>query len=149
MNFITVDPATTTGVAYLQDNVIVSGEFTGTPVTQFNKIVEITELFKDAPMIVFEELNFFRNAKTVRSLSQRVGYLNWRFIESGFDTSFINTMKVRKYLDCKSKDDVYNLVFNISGDLSLTYNMTDAIAILLFVNKITADQIDKFTVKRF
>lgn len=149
MNFITVDPATTTGFAYLTNNVIWTGEFTGTPVTQYKNLFALTTLFANAPMIVFEELNFFRNAKTVRSLSQRVGYLNWRFIEDGFDTGFVNTMKVRKYLDCKNKDDVFNLFFDIAGENSLSYNMTDAIAILLFVNKITVEQVGQFTVERF
>jgi hypothetical protein len=148
MNFVTIDPAMVTGIAYLKDKNIFTGEVSGTPIQQFYEISLLLQTL-DESIVVFEELNFFRNAKTVRSLSQRVGYLNWRLIELGYQTMFINTMKVRKYLDCKTKDDVFNLVYGISQTQNLSYNMTDAIAILLHVNQITVDQLSQFAVQHF
>jgi hypothetical protein len=75
----------------------------------------------------FEELNFFRNAKTVRSLLLRTGYVAYSLSEN---VKFVSTTKPRKFLGCKNKKEVFDLLipYGIKNN-----DESDAIALLLFV----------------
>jgi hypothetical protein len=77
--------------------------------------------------VYVEELNFFRNAKTVRSLLLKTGYVVY---SSSRTPIFVKTKLPRKHLFAKGKEEVYMLV---SAYASLKNNdESDAIALLLY-----------------
>lgn len=75
-----------------------------------------------------EELNFFRNAKTVRSLLLRTGFVVYSVSKN---PTFISTSQPRKHLGCKNKKEVFDLLKNYGARNT---DESDAIAILLYAS---------------
>lgn len=87
---------------------------------EFLKTLKPTELY-------VEELNFFRNAKTVRSLLLRTGFIAYSLVENPV---FVRTSVPRKYLGCKNKQDVFNYLKAFGARNT---DESDAMALILYV----------------
>lgn len=79
--------------------------------------------------VVLEQLNFFRNAKTVRQLLLKTGYVAYSLTSN---PRFISTLSPRKWLGCKTKQDVFNL---LSYYGCTNNDESDSLALLLFFIK--------------
>jgi Holliday junction resolvasome RuvABC endonuclease subunit len=85
---------------------------------------------KRAIKLVVEQLNIFRNAKTVRTLLLKTGFIAFSISR---DVEFVPTSTPRKWLGCKGKQEVFDLLkpYGIKNN-----DESDALALLLYaINK--------------
>jgi len=75
--------------------------------------------------VLIEQLNFFRNAKTVRSLLMKGGYVIYSITKT---PEFVSAPASRKFLGCKNKKQV----FDKFSDIVQNTDESDAIALLLY-----------------
>lgn len=124
---VAVDYASQMGVAWTFDSSNIY--FTSVKDTHYKHLTFLQRLTYnvDDVAIYFEELNFFRNAKTVRSLLLRTGFVAYSLSES---VAFIPTTKPRKFLGCKNKKEVFDLLAPYGAKNN---DESDAMALLLFV----------------
>lgn len=123
---IAIDYATSMGVAWTSDEkTIYFGSIVGSQFEHLDYIKRIKG--KKRARVIFEQLNFFRNAKTVRSLLLKTGYVAFSLSK---EPEFVSTTAPRKFLGCKTKDDVFRF-FQCYGVKN--NDESDALAILLFV----------------
>jgi hypothetical protein len=95
--------------------------------SQFEHKEFLDSIITEDCTVYVEELNFFRNAKTVRTLLLKTGYVVY---SSSRTPIFVKTKLPRKHLFAKGKEEVYMLV---SAYASLKNNdESDAIALLLY-----------------
>jgi hypothetical protein len=95
--------------------------------SQFEHKEFLDSIITEDCTVYVEELNFFRNAKTVRTLLLKTGYVVY---SSSRTPIFVKTKIPRKHLFAKGKEEVYMLV---SAYASLKNNdESDAIALLLY-----------------
>lgn len=125
---VAIDYAKSMGVAWMYpgDTQINFATVVGTQFEHLTFIKSILHGF-DCELFV-EELNFFRNAKTVRSLLLKTGFVVYSISKN---PTFISTTAPRKYLGCKNKKEVFGL---LSSYGARNTDESDAIAILLYVN---------------
>lgn len=121
------------------------------PPKQLEKIVKFTEGHGRC-LFVIEELSFFRNAKTVRSLSERAGFIYYTLAISKHSVSKANINRIRSSVECKSKKEVFvkmsKLITNRTK-LKINTDHTDSIAIVLHVLDMAEQKFDgKFILKR-
>lgn len=89
-------------------------------------------------VVLVEQLNFFRNAKTVRSLLLKAGYVVYSITKR---PEFVSAPASRKFLNCKNKKQV----FDKFSDVVQNTDESDAIALLLYkLNK----QRDEVSIER-
>lgn len=123
---IAIDYATSMGVAWTIDTkTIYFSSIVGSQFEHLNFIKRIKG--KKKARVIFEQLNFFRNAKTVRSLLLKTGYVAFSLSK---EPEFVSTTAPRKFLGCKTKDDVFRLFqsYGVKNN-----DESDALALLLFV----------------
>lgn len=123
---VAVDYASQMGAAWTWDSSNIF--FTSLKGTQYKHLAFLQKLvYNGDEKIYFEELNFFRNAKTVRSLLLRTGFVVFSLSD---DVRFVSTTKPRKFLGCKNKKEVFDLLvpYGVKNN-----DESDAIALLLFV----------------
>lgn len=109
--------------------------------SQFEHKEFIDKIITEDCTVYVEELNFFRNAKTVRSLLLKTGFVIY---SSSRKPIFVQTKIPRKHLFAKNKEQVFMLV---STYVTLKNNdESDAIALLLYaINK----QLSEVNIKRW
>ena len=122
---IALDVATRMGVAVKTKEGIHTFVLKGDPIRQLDDLIDILgeDELKDATVFI-EQLNYFRNASTVRSLAGRIGYLEHSLRKLGANVEMVSATAARKYLGVKTKDDVRILLGGSSDE-------ADATAILL------------------
>lgn len=123
---IAIDYATSMGVAWTFDEKIV---YVSSVVgNQFEHLSFVKKIVgrKKAIRLVVEQLNFFRNAKTVRTLLLKTGFVAFSISPT---PEFIPTLAPRKFLGCKGKQEVFELLkpYGIKNN-----DESDALALLLF-----------------
>ena len=114
------------GVAWTWDSSNIY--FTSLKDTHYKHLTFLQRLTHNSDVdFYFEELNFFRNAKTVRSLLLRTGFVAFSLSEN---VNFVSTTKPRKFLGCKNKKEVYDLLvpYGVKNN-----DESDATGLLLFV----------------
>lgn len=136
---LAIDYATNMGVAWTFDSSNVL--FSSIKGSQFEHKEFIDKIITEDCTVYVEELNFFRNAKTVRSLLLKTGFVIY---SSSREPIFVQTKKPRKHLFAKNKEQVFMLV---SAYVTLKNNdESDAIALLLYaINK----QLSEVNIKRW
>lgn len=136
---LAIDYATNMGVAWTFDSSNVL--FSSIKGNQFEHKEFIDKIITEDCTVYVEELNFFRNAKTVRSLLLKTGFVIY---SSSREPIFVQTKKPRKHLFAKNKEQVFML---ISSYVTLKNNdESDAIALLLYaINK----QLSEVNIKRW
>lgn len=126
---IAIDYATSMGVAWTFDERTV---FVSSVVgSQFEHLEFVKRIIgrKKAIRLVVEQLNFFRNAKTVRTLLLKTGFVAFSISK---DVEFVPTSAPRKWLGCKGKQEVFDLLKQYCKN----NDESDALALLLFsINK--------------
>lgn len=123
---VAVDYASQMGVAWTWDSSNIY--FTSLKDTHYKHLTFLQRLTHNSDVdFYFEELNFFRNAKTVRSLLLRTGFVAFSLSEN---VNFVSTTKPRKFLGCKNKKEVYDLLvpYGVKNN-----DESDATGLLLFV----------------
>lgn len=124
-----LDLATKAGVAYVgASGIIYTSTYTGTPVQQLEVILDVLGEDVKRSVVVIEELNYFRNANTVRSLAGRIGYIEHSLKRAGASVNFISATAARKYCGVKEKVETARL-FGVPQDEA------DAVAVLVAFNK--------------
>lgn len=108
---------------------------------QFEHKEFLEKIITEDCLVYIEELNMFRNAKTVRSLLLKTGYVAF---SSSRQPIFVKTKIPRKHLFAKNKEEVFMLV---SAFAPIKNNdESDAIALLLYaMNK----QLSEVNIKRW
>lgn len=136
---IAIDYATCMGVAWTSDSSNVL--FTSIKGNQFEHKSFLEKILTKDAIVYVEELNFFRNASTVRSLLLRTGYVAY---SSSRQPIFVKTKIPRKHLFAKNKDEVFMLVSSFAKIKN--NDESDAIALLLYaINK----QLSEVNIKRW
>jgi hypothetical protein len=137
--FVGLDLAKTAGMAILSEDLkrCVVYELKGTPYEQF---YQIQNMIADDPAVWgIEELHIFRNAKTVRSLAERVGFIKWML--KGVlkeKVIMVTATSARKYVGAKSKEQARELMQCLVVDGGrLTDNHSDAVLVALMVARET------------
>lgn len=140
--YVGLDCAETMGVAYLRYDVergpvAQVTEIVGTPLEQLkgiNKLMvrEDTANTASPLLFVFEQQHNFRNAITARSLLERQGFLKWTLTSLGFQVADVSPDVARKYLGTGSKGGTLQFFREISDDIKLTDNHTDALAVAVY-----------------
>ena len=137
--FVGLDLATTAGMAMLSEdlNFCWVYELKGNPYEQFFQIQNI--ICNQPAVWGIEELHCFRNAKTVRSLAERSGFIKWML--KGVLKEKVMTVqasKARKFVGAKNKEHARELMqCLVKGNGKLTDNHSDAILVALMVAKET------------
>lgn len=124
---IAIDYATNMGIAWTfnQEKIYVSS-VSG---NQFEHLAFIKRIKgRRATRLVVEQLNFFRNAKTVRTLLLKTGFVAFSISTS---PEFVNTNAPRKFLGCKNKQEVFELL----KPYCKNNDESDALALLLYTIK--------------
>ena len=127
---IAIDYATSMGVAWTFDERTV---FVSSVVgSQFEHLDFLKRIIgrKRAIKLVVEQLNIFRNAKTVRTLLLKTGFIAFSISR---DVEFVPTSTPRKFLRCKGKQEVFDLLkpYGVKNN-----DESDALALLLYtINK--------------
>ena len=127
---IAIDYATSMGVAWTFDEkTVYVSSVVG---SQFEHLEFVKRIIgrKKAIRLVVEQLNFFRNAKTVRTLLLKTGFVAFSISK---DVEFVPTSAPRKWLGCKGKQEVFDLLkpYGIKNN-----DESDALALLLYtINK--------------
>lgn len=122
--FLALDVAKRMGVAVKTKTGVHTMVLDGDPVQQFEMLQDIFEDSLRGATVYIEELNYQRNMRTVRSLSERIGYLRNSLQRLGATVTMVSATAARKALGVKSKDDVQVLFGTNTNDES------DAIAVL-------------------
>lgn len=136
---IAIDYATCMGVAWTSDSSNVL--FTSIKGNQFEHKSFLEKILTRDAIVYVEELNFFRNASTVRSLLLRTGYVAY---SSSGQPIFVKTKIPRKHLFAKDKNEVFMLVSSFAPIKN--NDESDAIALLLYaINK----QLSEVNIKRW
>ena len=123
---IAIDYATSMGVAWTFDErTVYVSSVVG---SQFEHLDFLKRIIgrKRAIKLVVEQLNIFRNAKTVRTLLLKTGFI-------AFSIAFVPTSTPRKFLGCKGKQEVFDLLkpYGVKNN-----DESDALALLLYtINK--------------
>ncbi len=137
--FIGLDLATTTGMAILSEDLKTCWvyELKGNPYEQFYQIQLMVA--NDPAVWGIEELHIFRNAKTVRSLAERSGFIKWML--KGVlkeKVMMVQVSRARKFVGAKNKEHARELMqCLVSGGGTLTDNHSDAILVALMVARET------------
>lgn len=132
------------GVAWTSDSSNVL--FTSIKGSQFEHKSFLEKILTRDAIVYVEELNFFRNASTVRSLLLRTGYVAYSAVEDSFSKQpiFVKTKIPRKHLFAKDKKEVFMLVSSFAPIKN--NDESDAIALLLYaINK----QLSEVNIKRW
>jgi hypothetical protein len=137
--FVGLDLAKTAGMAILSEDLKHCWvyELKGTPYEQFYQIQNM--IANDPAVWGIEELHIFRNAKTVRSLAERVGFVKWML--KGVlkeKVMMVTATSARKYVGAKSKEQARELMQCLVTDGGrLTDNHSDAVLVALMVARET------------
>ncbi len=129
--YVGLDVASWCGVAIFMpsSNKATVTEVKGTPPEQaeFIKNYLSTEC-----TVVFELEMYFRNAKTIRSLIERQGYIKHALLYQSCRVTEVPPKSARKFLGTKSKIETHHkFIDNFSGE-PLTNNHTDALAVAMY-----------------
>ena len=137
--FVGLDLATIAGMAMISEDLKDCWvyEFKGNPYEQF---FQIQNIICNQPAIWgIEELHIFRNAKTVRSLAERSGFIKWML--KGVlkeKVMMVQVSKARKYIGAKNKEQARELMqCLVQGNGKLTDNHSDAILVAQMVARET------------
>lgn len=137
--FVGLDLAKTAGMALLSEDLKHCWvyELKGTPYEQFYQIQNI--VCNQPAVWGIEELHCFRNAKTVRSLAERVGFIKWML--KGIlkeKVMMVTATAARKFVGAKNKENARELMQCLVRDGGrLTDNHSDAVLVALMVAKET------------
>lgn len=132
--YMGLDTATTTGIALWipgEQRALVS-EITGDPNEQFDYIVGDACPDDDENVaFVMEQMHYFRNAKTIRSLVERYGYLKYSLLGLGYPVYEVAPSVARHHLGVKSKKETHSLFLPHFDGEKFTSNHSDALAVAL------------------
>lgn len=148
MNYIGLDIATVTGMAiYTPSTETIEVALNkGDPISQYVRLVNYLETmdYKDRhPTFVLELPLHFQNANTSRSLIERYGYLKHSLIRAGvYEVVEVNLNSVRKYLGCKTKEDVFRFFQPLYEGDYLTSDHADAAALCLYQASVEGHTVD-------
>jgi hypothetical protein len=137
--FVGLDLAKTAGVAILSEDLKHCHvyELKGTPYEQFYQLQNI--VCNQPAVWGIEELHIFRNAKTVRSLAERVGFIKWTL--KGIlkeKVIMVTATSARKFVGAKNKQHARELMQCLVADGGrLTDNHSDAVLVALMVARET------------
>lgn len=133
--YIGLDTATTTGISlYIpKDNLSVVTLKKGNPIEQLDYILD--RINGDFPKVgytfVLERQHYFRNAKSIRSLVERYGYLKHSLLREGYRVEEVSPDAARKTLGVKGKQGAFDYLFDFYEGCNLTDDHTDALAVAL------------------
>ena len=133
--FVGLDLAKTAGMAVLSEDLKHCWvyEIKGTPYEQFYQIQNI--VCNQPAVWGIEELHCFRNAKTVRSLAERMGFIKW--VLKGIlkeKVIMVTATAARKFVGAKNKEGARELMQCLVTDGGrLTDNHSDAVLVALMV----------------
>lgn len=136
--YIGLDIATTTGISIYspENNRAKVHQYTGTPNQLWTFIHgEVLHRYQFYPVknFVLEIPLHFRNAKTVRSLNQRYGYIRYSLQDYGHLASEMNLREVRGYFLAKNKEEMREYFKPMyRGKKAFTDNHSDALAVAIY-----------------
>jgi Holliday junction resolvasome RuvABC endonuclease subunit len=135
--YVGLDLATVSGVAIIDSEAIeaVLFEVKGTPYEQLKKVLnflDIQSIDKDNVKWSIEQIHTFLNAKTVRSLLERKGFVMWTLIGNGFEVEEVSPRVARYRFGFKGKKDAMAQMEPIIDSPLLTDNHVDAFAVALY-----------------
>lgn len=141
------------GVATLVDNTISLLTVSGTPVQQFQYLVDTYSLNE----VLIEDFTYFNapNPKTTSLFIQRFGYIYWRLYEQGANIRLCHVGTVRKSLGVVStkkgqaKIEVWQKLVEFSSVQKMTKDEADALALLLFSKQMKPSDLSEYNVKRY
>ena len=133
---LAIDYAKSMGVAWsVFNNTQIS--FTTIVGNQFKQLEALKSIIGECKVDLYvEELNFFRNAKTVRNLLLRTGFVAYSLSQ---EPKFVSTLKPRKYLGCKNKKEVFDL---LKKHGARNNDESDAIALLLYTLQMKPEEVE-------
>ena len=131
--FVGLDLATKAGIAVLEEDLKTCTvyEVKGNPYEQLYQIQEI--LAKTPAIWGIEELHIFRNAKTIRSLAERVGFIKWTIKGLCKEKVYmIQASRARKEFGVKTKKQAKELIqCQVEDGGHLTDNHSDAVLVAM------------------
>jgi|SRR5688500_5376130 len=155
--YVGLDTAETMGVAlyYPKNRLALVTEVKGTPIEQYiyitNNILLPIGNDKEQVLFIIEKLTNFLNAKTTRSLLERIGYLKYTLLSNGQLVEELAPTIARKTLGIRSNKRTVQLLFQKYTEMKLSDNHTDALA--LVVHRAVQDgyplNIGETTIKEF
>jgi hypothetical protein len=140
-SYVGIDSASIGGVAFYNPTLhkALVTELKGNPLTQLIQLnLLVSEVLKkkmaNDAVFVFEQLVHFRNAKTVRDLLERSGFLKWTLKGLNFKVAEdIDPNVARGWLQTKDKEGTFRFFLPFyKSSLVLTNNHTDALAIAIY-----------------
>ncbi len=137
MNFITIDQAKTTGLAFNLNTNIYYFQVTTTPQELLQIIQHLVDNF-NITTIVFERFVYFsRSAKTQLSLMMLIGYL-YHSLSTNNTIEFLSPLTYRKGIGFAGKENNKDVVFKFFKQLGVSSNNeSDAISMLLYKLNLT------------
>lgn len=139
---LVIDPGATMGFCnYIGEGTYIIGSVKGNPIEQLDFVESmLSHFFKDRDEIViaFELMQHMRNAKTIRSLSERVGFLKYSLIDMGYETVEVSTPAARKHSGVKNKVEANTYcqtmvdLFGRGFDKPVSQDMSDALILAIF-----------------
>lgn len=139
--YVGLDVAEVMGIAIvpkLEDHISFVLSVKGNPVDQLNKLLQVILSTLDTdmePIFVIEMLHHFRNKQTVRSLSERIGYLKHSLLAFGYQVREVGVSEARAAIGTKSKEETLMRFVPFYSGEELTSDHTDALAIALWAKK--------------
>lgn len=131
--YVGLDTATITGVAIWMPKThrALVSQVKGTPIEQLIYIKEQLEAIRGEVVVVMEQMHYFRNAKTIRSLVERYGYLKYTLLEAGYRVEEVAPRVARSHFGAAGKEEMFRLFMPYFDGTALTSNHTDALAVAL------------------
>lgn len=129
--YVGLDVATWCGIAIFipSANKATVQDFKGTPLEQAE---HIKNYISTDCTVVFELEMYFRNAKTIRSLIERQGYIKHALLWQSCRVTEVPPKSARRFLNTKSKAETHHkFIDNFWGE-PLTNNHTDALAVAMY-----------------
>lgn len=138
-NILSIDPATSSGIAYLKNNKITVFNCNCRDPSNFFTWFKFNGFYEELDAVLLEEFVYFNkipNPKTTRDLIKRIGYYQHRFEEENIPVHMMHVTKVRKSLGVKGKSSLAKNIINqelreLTG-LILSTDITDATAQLMY-----------------
>lgn len=148
MNYLAIDQATTSGIAWKVGNSIYCTEFVGTPNELFD-FANNLRIITNSDTILLEKFHSLRNIKVVTSLMERTGYLVYSFAELGVNVEKVDTNSARKLLGFKKHKNIKSEIcaYFQQYDKDITDNCSDAIVLLCSKYELSWKEFDVFFIK--
>lgn len=155
MYYLGLDTATVTGIALynVKHNFVGVTLNKGTPIDLYTNVLNIlTQMSRlgveqNKIAIVIEAQHFIRNAKTIRSLSERIGYVRFSLVVGGYRVVDIAPKVARRLLGTVDKQSTFQLLCSYYEGSMFSSDHADATAVALAQAKLDGYEIDISTLR--